>query len=157
MELVPDSGFDDPGAWSFVGSGASVTGSQLRFANAVISSSSTIPVIVPVVGKKYRYSISVERYPASPTTARIRFAGVDIYNKDGAGVFSGVVTALTTDGLIFQSNLVGQWYLDDISIALNAGAYDYKREIVTYRGNMANKELFDMVGVLTAWVGENGT
>ena len=115
-EYVPDPSFDDPSAWSFVGTGATVTGSQLRFINANIASSDTVPTITPVVGLEHEYSLTVSTYPGSPLKARILFGGVEIYNKDGTGTFTGTVTPNNTSGLIFQAQLVGQWFLDSISI-----------------------------------------
>ena len=114
-ELVPDPSFNDPAAWSFAGFGATVTGGQLRFINATIASSATVPVIVPTVGSEYEYSFIVSAYP-SPLTARILFGGVEIYNKDGVGTFTGTITATETSGLIFIMTLAGQLYLDNISI-----------------------------------------
>jgi hypothetical protein len=113
---VPDSEFDDPAAWAFVGTGATITGGQLRFANPVIVSSQTIPLIVPTVGETYSYSIDVDRVPSSAIKERVLFGGVEIFNQDGAGVKTGTVTPINASGLIFQAQHVGQWYLNRISI-----------------------------------------
>ena len=115
VEYVPDPGFDNAAAWSFAGTGASIADSQLKFINATIFSSATIPLIVPVVGVAYDYSIVVERYP-SPITARILFGGVEIYNKHGVGTFTDTVTPISTTGLVFLATLSGQWFLDSLSI-----------------------------------------
>jgi len=131
MGLVPDPGFDDPAAWSFVGSGATITGSQLRFINANIGASDTVPTITPVVGLEHQYSFAVSTYPGSPITARILFGGVEIYNKDGAGTFTGSVTPTNTSGLVFQSSLVGQWFLDNIEITAMHVRQSIREAVVT--------------------------
>jgi len=137
-EHVPDPEFNDPDAWHFVGSGASITGGQLRFANPNIAASQTIPLIEAKIGVTYTYSIVVERYPASPITARIRFGGELIYDKDGVGPFSGTVTPTTTGGLIFQATSVGQWYLD--SLFLQEGGSN------AFLGNTAPMQVIEAPG-----------
>jgi len=115
-ELVPDPEFDDPAAWSFVGFGATITGGQLRFVNANIASSATIPAIVPAVGEIYTFDVDVERAPVSPFKTRILFGGVELYNNDGTGNFTGKIAAINNSGLIFQALFAGQWFLDRVSI-----------------------------------------
>lgn len=93
-----------------------MTGGQLQMGNPVIGSSDTVPHVSARVGGYYDFELFVERYPALPTTARILFGGVEIYNKNGTGAFAGRVRAINTNGLVILANSAGQWYLDYIRI-----------------------------------------
>lgn len=118
LQVIPDPDFDDPAAWTFVGSGASITGGQLRFVNAAVVSSDTVPHIVAIPGRDYKYVIDVAAYQAGAITERILFGGTEIYSKNGIGTFTGDFVATTNDGLIFQASLAGQWFLNSIEIVL---------------------------------------
>jgi len=135
-EQVPDPEFDDSSKWTFIGTGSSVTSGQLRFANPIIASSDTVPTISTVIGATYTYKFTVERSPVSAITQRILFGGVEIYNQDGAGDFSGEVTPINSSGLIFLAQLAGQWYLDRISIMASAEA-DVYTALTGYAGLQA--------------------
>lgn len=114
--MIPDPHCDDPAAWSFNGFGASVSGGNIRLVNANIVSSDTVPHVAAIIGLAYRYRIVVSTYAASPFTARVRWGGQEIYNKNGAGTFYGEVTASAATGLVFQAQLAGQWFIDDIQV-----------------------------------------
>ena len=120
VELVADPGFDDAGAWSFVGGGGiTVESSQLQFNNGAGAAYQN-PAIVPVIGLSYRYVVDVDTWNVSATVGdqpQLAFGG-EIFHLGslGAGLFSGYVTATTTNNLQISGSLTGQWYLDSISI-----------------------------------------
>lgn len=117
VEVIPDPEFNDDTAWSFSGTGATVADGKLTFVNSNILSSDTIPPVAAVPGANYYYNFIVSEYPyLSPITARILFGGMEIYNKNGTGTFSGIITATSTSGLKFLANLTGRFVVDRISI-----------------------------------------
>ena len=116
-QLVPDPEFDYPSAWTFSGFGASVTGGQLGLVNPTLASSTTVPPIVPEIGKAYPYKYILSAAIGSFLYARIWFGGVLIYNNSMVlGTHSGTVTPIAATGLIFQAQGAGQRIFDRIVI-----------------------------------------
>lgn len=115
--LIPDTEFDDPSAWEIVGFGGSVTGGLLKFTLATVIRAAPLPLVPSSPGKVYYYEMSVPSVTAFGFTGRALWGGVEFWNKNvqGAGAFSGLITAENTAGLVFQAN-PAQYSVDYIRI-----------------------------------------
>lgn len=115
-EKIDDPGFDDADKWKIIGSFTTkVEDGKLKIINQAAGFILPDPQIAAVVGDIYTYEIVVSEYP-SPSTARIAFGDTEIYNKDGAGTFTGRFTPASINGLVIFPSLLGRWVIDRISI-----------------------------------------
>jgi len=115
-ENIPDGGFDDASKWEIVGFGGSIIDSTLEFILATVIRAAPLPLVPSVAGRTYRYTLDIGAHTDFGITRRALWGGVEFWDYTmGIGIFTGEITAINANGLVFQANS-GQYTVNSISI-----------------------------------------
>lgn len=101
VEIVPDPGFDDAGAWDDSAVPVTVSGSQLTVLSGYSLNFGATPPLLAEIGATYDWELDVAQISPVGTYA-VTFGGVVLWQSaKPPGVYSGTITATGTTALDF--------------------------------------------------------
>jgi hypothetical protein len=163
-ELVTDSGFDSPGAWTIVGTQLSVTGSQLVLADGGAGGQAAYQLLNVAQGKTVRVTLDVAATAGSPAP-QFEFCNDVNGASTGGATFFPVATGLQTiyvtktgaqSGfrLRFGAATGTSMALNSVSVKEVIADRSYKNQPLTINGTLA-KTLIGGIAFYSGWSATN--